>query len=76
MQSLCYRVGLMAVFDVFASNDACIKFLNTNRYDIVFIHQLLLFGSCGDSLLLNLRCLLSYTPVVVMGLYVFLGLPD
>lgn len=60
----------MAVFDVFSTNDACIKFLNSNRYDIVFIHQLLLFGSCGDSLLLNLRCLLSYTPVVVMGLLV------
>ena len=34
----------MAVFDVFATNDACIKFLNSNRYDIVFIHQLLLWA--------------------------------
>ena len=71
MQSLCYRVGLMVVFDVFSTAEACIQFLNANRYDIVFIHQLLLFGSNGDSLLLNFRCLLSCTPVVVMGLFLF-----
>lgn len=70
MQSLCYRVGLMVVFDVFSTAEACIQFLNANRYDIVFIHQLLLFGPSGDSLLLNFRCLLSCTPVVVMGLCV------
>lgn len=71
MQSLCYRVGLMVVFDVFSTAEACIQFLNANKYDIVFIHQLLLFGANGDSLLLNFRCLLSCTPVIVMGLFVF-----
>ena len=68
LQSLCLRVGLMVTFHVYSTESGLICCLNANRYDLVFIHQTLIYGKQGDYLILNLRCLLSYTPVIVMGL--------
>ncbi|KAK8820330.1 hypothetical protein WA577_006395 [Blastocystis sp. JDR] len=68
MRSLCLKVGLMVVVDVFSKEEDFVKFLNYNQYDIVFIHQMLVFGNQGDSILLNVRCLLATTPVIIMGL--------
>lgn len=69
MQTMCFRVGLLAVFDVFTTAEECIRFLNGNEYDIVFVHQDLLTGNQGESFIINIQYLLSYTPVIVMGLY-------
>ena len=71
LQSLCLRVGLMVTFHVYSTESGLICCLNANRYDLVFIHQTLIYGKQGDYLILNLRCLLSYTPVIVMGLFHF-----
>ena len=68
MQTICFRVGLLAVFDVFTTAEECICFLNGNEYDIVFVHQDLLTGNQGESFIINLQYLLSYTPVIGMGL--------
>ena len=69
MRSLCLKAGLMVVVDVFSKEEDFVKFLNYNQYDIVFIHQMLVFGNQGDSILLNVRCLLATTPVIIMGLF-------
>ena len=69
MCSLCLKVGLMVIVDVFSKEEDFIKFLNYNEYDIVFIHQMFVFGNMGDNILLNVRCLLSTTPVIIMGLF-------
>lgn len=67
MQTVCFRVGLLTTFDVFQTPEECVFFLNSNDYDIVFIHQELLCGKQGEGLVINLQFLLSYTPVIIMG---------
>ena len=68
LQSLCKQVGLLTTFDVYSDEFTLIDFLNANKYDLVFIHQTLIYGKHGDHLILNLRCLLSFTPVIIVGL--------
>ena len=68
MRSLCLKVGLIATVDVFSKESDFIKFINENQYDIVYIHQMLVFGTQGDNILINIRCLLATTPVIIMGL--------
>ncbi|CBK19767.2 uncharacterized protein [Blastocystis hominis] len=68
LQSLCKQVGLLVSFDVYSNEFTLIDFLNANKYDLVFIHQTLIYGKHGDHLILNLRCLLSFTPVIIVGL--------
>ena len=74
LQSLCKQVGLLVTFDVYSNEFTFINFLNANKYDLVFIHQTLIYGKHGDHLILNLRCLLSFTPVIIVGLSSFFSL--
>lgn len=67
LRALCYHVGLLAVFDVFSSMDVAIRLLNNNEYDIVFVHEYLVLGPSGEQFLKNLRYLLSYIPIIIVG---------